>query len=93
MGGPVDVAPDRSPQVALADMPNPVPREVLGSGPLPEVVLICRDQFGNWFAFEAHRPPRQWRVAGGDAKPNWVEWAEVNDTGPDIPYEAPRAVH
>jgi len=88
VGGPMSMPVSMDAQMffkfSLRDMPNPVPKELLGHQPTPEVVIVCCDQFGNWFRFEPWRPVAvTWRPASDTPKPDWVEWVETFGEGPD----------
>jgi hypothetical protein len=90
VGGPLPVPvtddPRKAPMIEMRDMPNPIPKELLGHQPAPEVVIVCCDQFGNWFRFEPWQPsPVVWRLRSKTPKPDWVEWVETFGAGPDVP--------
>lgn len=90
IGGPVAVPvnPELAGVVRLPLVPqvNPPPKEVLGHNPSPDIVVLCRDQFGNWFRFEPERAALvSWRFRSEDPKPVWVVWAETYGTGPGGP--------
>ncbi len=90
VGGPLTVPvtddPRKAPGVEMRDMPNPIPKELLGHQPAPEVVTVCCDQFGNWLRFEPWQPsPIVWRLRSETPKPDWVEWVEPFGAGPDVP--------
>ena len=88
MGGPIAIPVNSQltevARLPLRPMPNPAPREVLGHNPSPDIVVLCRDQFGNWFRFDpAHGALVTWLLRSQDPKPDWAEWAETYGNGPD----------